>query len=203
MSPTTVRTRASVKPAAGTMSSSTISSIAWSRSSVSFRVPRSRSFLASRLPRNPAPPVIRTFTRTYSIYRRVMRCGQDGPYTRRTTKAICRYCRGGQRSRRPSWPQPGGTGRSGRISLSVAPNIESMRRRDPPRTASQLASVAHVPVYGIGSSYPNILAPASTWMAEPVMAPARSEQRNATAKASSSGRDWRLIGCSWRARSAL
>src|SRR5262245_12460332 len=46
---------------------------------------------------------------------------------------------------------PKGTGRSGRISLSVAPNIESMRRRDPPRTASHLASVAHVPVYEIGS----------------------------------------------------
>ena len=47
---------------------------------------------------------------------------------------------------------PKGTGRSGRISLSVAPNIESMRRRDPPRTASHIASVAHVPVYEIGSS---------------------------------------------------
>ena len=34
-------------------------------------------------------------SRTYFIYRRVMRCGQDGPYTRRPTKAICRYGRGG------------------------------------------------------------------------------------------------------------
>ncbi len=41
--------------------------------------------------------------------------------------------------------------RAGRISLSVAPNIESMRRRDPPRTASHLASVAHVSRAGIGS----------------------------------------------------
>src|ERR1700752_1277566 len=48
---------------------------------------------------------------------------------------------------------PEGTGRSGRISLSVAPNIESMRRRDPPRTASHLASVAHVPIYEIGSRH--------------------------------------------------
>src|SRR5262245_16870313 len=62
---------------------------------------------------------------TCFIPRRVMRCGQDGPYTRRPTKAICRYGRGGQRSRRPSWPQPEGTGRSGRISLSVAPNIST------------------------------------------------------------------------------
>src|SRR5262245_13190441 len=44
--------------------------------------------------------------RTYFIYRRVMRCGQDGADARRPTKAICRYGRGGQRSSRPSWPQP-------------------------------------------------------------------------------------------------
>ena len=39
---------------------------------------------------------------------------------------------------------------------------------------------------------PNIFSPASMWMAEPVMVPARSEQRKATAKASSSGLDWRV-----------
>src|SRR5262249_8207258 len=44
--------------------------------------------------------------RTYFIYRRVMRCGQDGQYARRTAQAICRYGQAGQRSRRPSWPQP-------------------------------------------------------------------------------------------------
>ena len=80
-----------------------------------------------------------------------MRCGQDGMAARRLAQAICRYGQAGQRSRRPSWPQPEGTGRSGRISLSVAPNIESMRRRDPPRTASHIASVAHVPIIEIGS----------------------------------------------------
>jgi hypothetical protein len=43
--------------------------------------------------------------RTYFIYRRVMRCGQDGPDARRPTKAICRYGRGGQRSRRRASPR--------------------------------------------------------------------------------------------------
>src|SRR5262252_8357853 len=45
-------------------------------------------------------------TRTYLNNRRVMRCGQDGPYARRTAQAICRYGQAGQRCRRPSWPQP-------------------------------------------------------------------------------------------------
>ena len=36
--------------------------------------------------------------------------------------------------------------------MSVAPNIESMRRRDPPKTASHIASVARVPIIEIGSS---------------------------------------------------
>ena len=67
--------------------------------------------------------------------------GRTYAYTRRHCSAV-----------RVPWPQPEGTGRSGRISLSVAPNIESMRRRDPPRTASHLASVAHVPGYETGSS---------------------------------------------------
>ncbi|MBM3359348.1 MAG: hypothetical protein FJY54_16680, partial [Betaproteobacteria bacterium] len=47
-------------------------------------------------------------SRTCFIYRRVMRCGQDGPDARRPTKAICRYGLGGQRRSRPSWPQPAG-----------------------------------------------------------------------------------------------
>ena len=38
--------------------------------------------------------------RTYFITRRVMRCGQDGPYARRTAQAICRYGQAGQRRRR-------------------------------------------------------------------------------------------------------
>src|SRR5262249_48575768 len=38
--------------------------------------------------------------RTYLNNRRVMRCGQDGPYARRTAQAICRYGQAGQRSRR-------------------------------------------------------------------------------------------------------
>jgi hypothetical protein len=56
---------------------------------------------------------------------------------------------------------------------------------------------------GRAARYPSIFAPASMWIAEPVIAPARSEHRNATAKASSSGRGWRLIGCMARARWAL
>src|SRR5215813_2885645 len=44
--------------------------------------------------------------RTYLNNRRVMRCGQDGSYARRTAQAICRYGQAGQRCRRPSWPQP-------------------------------------------------------------------------------------------------
>jgi hypothetical protein len=79
-----------------------------------------------------------------------MRCGQDEVDARRTAQAICRYGQAGQRRRRPSWPQPEGTGRSGRISLSVAPDMESTCRRDP-RTASHLASVAHVSRVEIGS----------------------------------------------------
>jgi hypothetical protein len=51
--------------------------------------------------------------------------------------------------------------------------------------------------------YPNIFSPASMWIAEPVIAPERSEHRKATANASSSGRDWRLIGCRSWARWAL
>ena len=56
--------------------------------------------------------------RTYLNPRRVMRCGQDGMDARRTAQVICRYGQAGQRCRRPSWPQPEGTGRSGRISSS-------------------------------------------------------------------------------------
>ena len=59
------------------------------------------------------------------------------------------------------------------------------------------------PPRGRVARYPSIFAPPSTWIAEPVIAPARSEHRNATAKASSSGRGWRLIGCISRARWAL
>src|SRR5262245_32714573 len=41
---------------------------------MSFKVPRSRSFAASRRPRNPAPPVIRTFTAASSEH---LRAGVD------------------------------------------------------------------------------------------------------------------------------
>ena len=155
-----------------------------------------------------------------------MRCGQDGPYARRTAQAICRYGQAGQRSRRRAagrsrgpdvlpgmrprrcastrssaalWPAPGshlrvyvqallrrpralattpeGTGRratadavaqrpwaGGRsaggkrllrgTSLCREPSqYRHIASGSPPRPASHIASVAHVPIYEIGSDH--------------------------------------------------
>jgi len=139
--------------------------------------------------------------RTYLNNRRVMRCGQDGPYARRTAQAICRYGQAGQRSRRRAagrsrgpdvlpgmrprrcastrssaalWPAPGShlrvyaqallrrpralaATRVGRGALGASLCREPLQYRhiaagSPPRPASHIASVAHVPIIEIGSS---------------------------------------------------
>lgn len=79
-----------------------------------------------------------------------MRCGQDGPGARRPTRAICRYGRGGHR---PSWPQPGGTGRSGRISSSGSLEISTYSFGPSSLNRVPIAFVAHAPVYETGSKY--------------------------------------------------
>src|SRR5512146_2509445 len=52
------------------------------------------------------------------------------------------------------WPQPEGTGRSGRISLSDSLAIFAILPHSPPGTASHIASVAHVSIIAISSSIP-------------------------------------------------
>jgi hypothetical protein len=139
-------------------------------------------------------------TRTYFIYRRVMRCGQDGPDARRPRKAICRYRQGGQRSSlragawkgprlrgcdrggahrhadsiRRAWPAAGshlrpraqallrppravlaatrvGRGDLGAYCCRSPLQYRHIAAGNPPKSASHLASVAHVPIYEIGS----------------------------------------------------
>src|SRR4029453_11088718 len=88
-----------------------------------------------------------------------------------------------------------------RCTAAVVLNVR--RRHAPPRGAEAGLAFAGASGRGWAARSPSIFAPPSTWIAEPVIAPARSEHRNATAKASSSGRGWRLIGCVSRARWAL
>src|SRR5215470_16296316 len=67
--------------------------------------------------------------RTCFITRRVMRCGQDGPDARRPRQAICRYGQGGQRSTRPSWPQPEWDGALwAHLFVGSPRNIDILRR---------------------------------------------------------------------------
>src|SRR5215813_4685528 len=79
-------------------------------------------------------------TRTYFMTRRVMRCGQDGPDARRPRKAICRYGQGGQRSSRPSWPQPEWDGAESNGPLSL---LSALGQVDEAQSASA-CSGAHL-----------------------------------------------------------
>ena len=101
--------------------------------------------------------------RTYFITRRVMRCGQDGPDARRTTKAglAPESNSGASRSiwsrRATQQPTVLAATRVGRgalgASLRRAPSqYRHIASGSPPRPASHIASVAHVPIYEIGSS---------------------------------------------------
>src|SRR5262245_54889241 len=85
-----------------------------------------------------------------------------------------------------------------RCTAAVVLNVR--RRNAPPQNSEARLAFVGASKPGWAARYPNIFAPPSTWIAEPVIAPTRSEHRKATAKASSSERSWRLIGCVSRAR---
>jgi hypothetical protein len=80
------------------------------------------------------------------------KCGALGPLRGRTYAHGRRHC---SALRGPSWPQPRrGRGNLGAFLCREPSQYRHIASGSPPRTASHIASVAHVPIYEIGSNTP-------------------------------------------------